>query len=205
MFPSLVIRVLVFTRTDQDKFTSDGLAMFQPLKCHSLSQDFRSSLGRVQELNREAGQLSHGASEETTGAYKRGSEVRGRAGQSTQKGKAMKNWGKLWVVFLFNWVLVSIQPWLFYDSLKILNVKFCLNTSSWTKTLPKWNTLLQHLLNIQFVGFSIYWEKCKMMYRIIFSSVYIHLKLRIAVYSSPAGTIQTLTLERAFTVLGGQC
>ena len=67
--------------------------------CHPLSQDVCTSLGCVQELNREAGQLSHGASEETTGTYKRGSEVRGRAGQSTQKGKAMKNWGKLWVIF----------------------------------------------------------------------------------------------------------
>ena len=102
-------------------------SMFQPLMCHPLSQDVCTSLGCVQELNREAGQLSHGASEETTGTYKRGSEVRGRAGQSTQKGKAMKNWGKLWVIFFFNWVLVWIQPRLFHNSLNILNVKRCLN------------------------------------------------------------------------------
>lgn len=61
--------------------------MFQPLKCRLLSQDFCSGVGCVQDLNREAGQLSHGASEETTGTYKGGSEVCGRAGQSTQKGE----------------------------------------------------------------------------------------------------------------------
>lgn len=67
--------------------------MFLPLKSRPLSQDFCSSVGCVQELNREAGHLSHGASEETTGTDKRSSEICGRAGQSTQKGKEMENQG----------------------------------------------------------------------------------------------------------------
>lgn len=71
--------------------------MLQSLKCHPLSQDLRSSVGCVQELDREAGQLSHGVSEETTGTYKRGSEVCGRAGQSTQKGKEMENEGGFFI------------------------------------------------------------------------------------------------------------
>lgn len=50
-------------------------------------------MGCVQELNREAGQLSHGAREKTTGTYQRRAEVCGRAGQSTQKGKEEKNVG----------------------------------------------------------------------------------------------------------------
>lgn len=50
-------------------------------------------MGRVQELNREAGQLSHGAREKTTGTHQRRAEVCGRAGQSTQKGKGEKNVG----------------------------------------------------------------------------------------------------------------
>ena len=47
-------------------------------------------MGCGQDVNREACQLSHGAGEETTGTYKRGPEVCGGAGQSTQKGKEIE-------------------------------------------------------------------------------------------------------------------
>lgn len=52
-----------------------------------LFQDVCASVGSVQGLDGEAGQLPHGAGEEAAGAHQGGSEVCGGAGQSTQKGE----------------------------------------------------------------------------------------------------------------------
>lgn len=57
--------------------------------CCPVLQDVCSNVGCVQELDGEAGWVSLRAHEETAGTYKRSTEVCGRAGQSTQKGKKL--------------------------------------------------------------------------------------------------------------------
>lgn len=74
-------------------------------------------MGCVQELDREAGKLSHGASEETTGTYKGGAEVRGRAGQSTQEGTELDSKGNY-----SNWEDQSSYCLMFLDTISYMKI-----------------------------------------------------------------------------------